>query len=121
MDGLTYEFYKTTFDVIQEDFLEVLQCLLNRKKIVDSNMEGVTRLDRKVDGLPSVDELRPITLLNANYKILSKWFVKRMKPVLHYIIKSGQLCIVGKNIHFGVSNILSSIFSIKYSSCKLAL
>ena len=121
LDGLSYEFYKQTFELIQEDFLEVLQCQLNRKKIVDSNREGVTRLAPKVDGVPAVDELRPITLLNADYKILSKWFVKRMKPVLHYIIKSGQLCIVGKNIHFGVSNILSSIFCIKQQQLHACL
>ena len=92
LDGLSYEFYKTTLDLIQDDLLEVFQCQLNRKRIVDSNKDGVTRLAPKVDGVPSVDELRPITLLNSDYKLLSKWFVKRMKPILHYIIKSGQLC-----------------------------
>ena len=57
LDGLSYELYKTVLDVIQDDFLEVLQCQLNRRKIVDSNKEGVTRLASKVDGIPSVDEL----------------------------------------------------------------
>ena len=113
LDGLSYEFYKTTLSLIQDELLEVFQCQLNRKKIVESNREGVTRLAPKVDGVPSVDELRPITLLNCDYKMLSKWFVRRVKPVLHLIIRSGQLCTVGnKNILFGVSNILSSILSV---------
>ena len=74
----------------------------------------MTRLVPKVDGVPSVDELRPITLLNCDYKILSKWLVRRMKPVLPSIIKSGQLCTVGKkNILFGVNNILSSILDVQ--------
>ena len=122
LDGLSYEFYKETLDIIQDELLEVLQCQLNRKKIIDSNKEGVTRLAPKVDGVPAVDELRPITLLNCDYKILSKWFVRRVKPVLHYIIKSGQLCTVGeKNILFGVSNILSSIFSVKQMELQACL
>ena len=122
LDGLSYEFYKTTLDIIQDELLEVFQCQLNRKKIVDSNKEGVTRLAPKVDGVPSVDELRPITLLNCDYKMLSKWFVKRMKPVLHHIIKSGQLCTVGeKNILFGVSNILSSILTVKQMEVQACL
>ena len=54
LDGLSYELYKTVLDVIQDDFLEVLQCQLNRRKIVDSNKEGVTRLASKVDGIPSI-------------------------------------------------------------------
>ena len=64
----------------------------------------------KLDGIPSIWELRPITLLNCDYKILSKCFVGVLNPVMGEIIVSGQLCSVEeKNILFGVSNILSSI------------
>ena len=90
LDGISYEFYQETFHVIKDELLKIYQCQLQRKRIVDSNIEGVTRLCPKVDGVPSVDELRPITLLDCDYKILSKWFVKRMKPVLPFVIKSGQ-------------------------------
>ena len=37
---------------------------------------GATKLASKVDGVPSVDELRPITLLNTDYKLLTKWIAK---------------------------------------------
>ena len=116
LDGITYEFYKAVLDTIQEDLLEVLQCQLDRNNIVESNRKGVTRLLPKVQGIPCVDELRPITLLNCDYKLLTKWFVLRMKPVLPYVIKSGQLCTVGdRNILFGVSNIVSSMARVKES------
>ena len=122
LDGLSYEFYKLTLNLIQDDLLAVFQCQLDRKRIVNSNKEGVTRLGPKVDGVPCVDELRPITLLNCDYKLLSKWFVKRVKPVLHFVIKSGQLCTVGKkNILFGVSNILSSLLSVKQRKMQACL
>ena len=114
LDGLTYEFYKATFHIIQNELLEVFQCQLDRNNIISSNKKGVTRLLPKVQGAPRVDELRPITLLNCDYKLLSKWFVLRMKPALPCVIRSGQLCTVGgRNILFGVSNILSSIAIIK--------
>ena len=91
-----------------------MQCQLNRKRIVDSNKEGVTRLCSKVSGIPAVDELRPITLLNCDYKLLSKCLVQRIRPKLHLVIKSGQLCsIERKNILFGVSNIVSSILNVQ--------
>ena len=46
--------------------------------------------------------------------MLTKWFVLRLRPKLPLIIKSGQLCTVGnKNILFGVSNIISSILTVK--------
>ena len=110
LDGLSYEFYKVTWDVIGDTFLDVLQCQLNRLNLIDSNRNGATRLIPKVSGTPRVDELRPLTLLNCDYRILSKIMVQRLKPALPYVIKSGQLCTIErKNILFGISNIMSSI------------
>merc|ERR1712240_764898 len=125
LDGLSYEFYQKTFPVIKEDLLAIYRCQLNRNRLIKSNKEGVTRLAPKVEGVPAVDELRPITLLDCDYKILSKWLVGRMKPVLPLVIKSGQLCTVGKkNILFGVHNILSGILNVKQrksEACHLTL
>ena len=110
LDGIPYEFYQVTWDIIGQDFVQVLQTQLQRIRLMESDKHGATRLASKVDGVPSVSELRPITLLNCDYKILSKCFVKRMCPVMPEIIKSGQLCSVDqKNILFGIANILSSI------------
>ena len=110
LDGLPYEFYKATWDIIGEDFTCVLQLEMANFKLIESDRHGATRLASKVEGVPSVSELRPITLLNCDYKILSKCFVKRVTPVLPEGIKSGQLCSIGdKNILFGVSNVMSSI------------
>ena len=114
LDGLTYEFYKTVWPVISEVFCQQLQCQLDRVKLIESNTVGATRLAPKVSGIPHSDELRPITLLNCDYKILSKLFVFRMLPILLFVIRSGQLCTVGnKNILFGVNNVLSSILLAK--------
>ena len=114
LDGLTYEFYKTVWNVIGSKFVEILQVQLDRLKLVDSDTMGATRLIPKVEGVPKVDELRPITLLNTDYKLLTKWIVFRLKPFMGKIIKSSQLCNAGnKNILFGVQNVLSSIEYIK--------
>ena len=114
LDGLPYEFYKAVWSVIGQDFLLILQCQLDRVRLIDSDKMGATRLASKVSGVPQVDELRPITLLNSDYKLLTKIFVLRMLPILIFVIKSGQLCTVGnKNILFGVNNILSSLLYIK--------
>ena len=88
----------------------MLQIQMARVRLLESNRNGATRLTSKVEGVPSVSELRPITLLNCDYKILSKCFVKRLTPIMHEVILSGQLCSNGdKNILFGVSNVISAI------------
>ena len=94
LDGLPYEFFQVTWDIIGMDFVDVLQVQLQRFNLIESDRHGATRLCSKVDGVPEISELRPITLLNCDYKILSKVFVKRMCPVMSEIILSGQLCSV---------------------------
>ena len=125
LDGLTYEFYKVVWPVISETFTQVLQCQLDRLRLIDSDTVGATRLAPKVAGVPSVDELRPITLLNCDYKILTKMFVRRMVPILKFVIRSGQLCSVeNKNILFGVNNVLSSFLYVKMKklgACLISL
>ena len=125
LDGISYELYKTTWGIIKKDLVKVFQSQLNRGRLVASNKEGVTRLCPKVNGIPAVDQLRPITLLNCDYKLLTKWLVRRLRPKLPFVIKSGQLCTVGdKNILFGVSNVISSVLAVKQKrgqACLISL
>ena len=60
--------------------------------------------------MPRDDQLRPITLLCLDYKILSKIITNRLLGVMGEVVKSGQSCSVpNQNILFGGHNILSVI------------
>ena len=108
LDGLPYEFYSKVKYIIGGSLVEVFQEQLDRELLVKSNREGVTRLLSKVDGVPKVTDLRPITLLSSDYKILSKILVRRLNAVLPDVLTSGQLCSnPPQNILFGVSDTLS--------------
>ena len=125
LDGICYEFYKKTWPIIRKTITMVLQCQLDRQYLIASNLVGATRLVSKVQGVPSVSDLRPITLLNCDYRILTKLLVKRIKPVLPDVISSPQLCTVGnRNIQHGIGNIISSILYVnqaKLGACIISL
>ena len=66
LDGLTYEFYVKVWDTIGNKFQEILQVQLDRCRLVNSNTLGATKLVPKVEGVPKVSELRPITLIDKS-------------------------------------------------------
>ena len=73
LDGLTAEFYKATSNIVSPILVEVFNDQLGRLSLIPSNKHGATRLVSKVKGIPLINELRPITLLNLDYKFLTKF------------------------------------------------
>ena len=81
---------------------------------MDSGRHGATRLIPKVEGVPDVTELRPITLLQVDYRLLSKCLAVRLQMVINEVVDHRQLGIAtpdkgGGNILTGVYDILASI------------
>ena len=104
LDGLPYEFYQATWEVIGKDFTEVIKTQLRNFTLIESGKHGVTVLPSKVSGVPFVTDLRPLTLLCCDYRILSKGLNGRLHPVMGEVIKSSQLATgkKEKNIITGV-------------------
>ena len=114
LDGLPYELYQAYLDLFVEELVAVFNCILERLRLTFSMTRGVTRLLPKVQSIPTVLELRPITLNQTDYKIFTKILVFRLVPVLPEVLRSGQLCSVkGRNIVQGVTAILSGVISVE--------
>ena len=109
LDGLSYEFYKKTWPIIGSTFTRVLQAQLDRVRIMDSSRQGATRLVPKVETVPDVTQLRPITLLQVDYRLLSGCLAVCLHCVIKEVVDKGQLGTGGRNILTGVYNILCSI------------
>ena len=110
LDGLPYEFYKKVKHILNPFLLKIFQDQLNNFFLTSSSCRGVTRLLKKVEGVPNPSQLRPITLLPCDYKILSKILTNRLNNVLPTVLTSNQLCTNKPNSIFdGMFNILSSI------------
>ena len=110
LDGLPYEFYRKTYFLIGPSMVQVFQDQLDNNQLIESNRAGVTRLISKVNCVPSVSQLRPITLLACDYKLLTKILATRLNNVLPSVLSSNQLCTnKPKNILFGGFELLSAI------------
>jgi len=99
-DGLPKEFYDKFFSLFQDLFVDVLNSAFDNGSLSTSQRYGVITLACKD---PSKADLltnwRPISLLNVDYKILSKVLSKRLASVLSECIHVDQTCSVpGRSI-----------------------
>lgn len=99
-DGLTAEFYKQTFYLIGPLLTETFNNIYFNGIMPKSMNEGILSLIFKEKGdIESLRNWRGITLLNLDYKILTRTFNKRICKPLSYIIHTDQACAVkGRSI-----------------------
>jgi exonuclease III len=103
-DGLPAEFYKSFFPIFGDTFVDIV----NKNKGLMSLTQRIGFITLLCKDPEHADELgnwRPISLLNVDYKILSKVLVNRLKHVAHSIIGKEQSCglinrSVFDNLHF---------------------
>ncbi|KAJ4430565.1 hypothetical protein ANN_19153 [Periplaneta americana] len=108
-DEITYNFYKAYWDFVKEQLLQVFNEVFKCQLDCTSFTEGIVILIPKKQCTGMIKDYRPITLLNADYKILMKIFENRLKTLLPQFIDIGQTCAVpGRKI----TNILSTIWDL---------
>ena len=91
-DGFTVEFYLTFWPALGDVLVTTLNESYDRGKLSTSQKQGVITLIEKDGKDPMyVQNYRPITLLNVDYKILSKVLANRIKQVLCEIIHYDQV------------------------------
>ena len=90
-DGLTKEFYEAFFDILGEHLLNSYNEAFVNGQLSVSQRRGVITLIPKEDScLIDLSNWHPITLLNVDYKILTKTIARRIEPILPNIIHSDQ-------------------------------
>ena len=90
-DGFTKEFYQTFFDLIGKDLLNSYNDSFHKGSLSISQKRGTITLIPKGDvDLMDLKNWRPISLLNVDYKLLSKVLAKRMEQLLPKLIHTDQ-------------------------------
>ena len=94
-DGLSVEFYLRFWDCLGPLLHRVAnQCFLDGE-LCDSMKGSVTRVIFKKRGdIKNLKNWRPISMLNVDYKIISKVITTRLSNVLEFIVNPDQICSV---------------------------
>ena len=89
MDGISYEFYKEYWHIIAEDMVEMIK-EVTHSECTPSQYMGIIILLYKNGIREMIENWRPITLLNCDYKIIEKVIANRLKKVISKLIKQDQ-------------------------------
>ena len=98
-DGLTTEFYRTFWNELADDLVEVYNYAHLEGNLADSQTKSILRLLFKKGEREYLKNWRPIALLNTDYKILATTIASRLRPTLPQVIQDHQTCgIPGRTI-----------------------
>ena len=90
-DGIPVDFYKVFWSDLKELFYDVVLDTFSSGILHQTAREGVLNLIPKAQkDTRMIKNLRPITLLNTDYKIIEKAVANKMIPALEYIINRDQ-------------------------------
>ena len=91
IDGLLKEFYYKFFPLFGKSFVKVVNFSYDIQQLRASQRLGLITLICKDEKNPElIKNWRPISLLNVDYKIISKIITTRLSKVLHKIIDIDQ-------------------------------
>lgn len=93
-DGLTVEFYAEFWLTIKEAVVEVINEINRGVQIPQSFTEGIIVLVPKTAAPKEIKELRPISLLNTDYKLYMRCMKARASRCVGKLLGNNQVCAV---------------------------
>jgi ribonuclease HI/exonuclease III len=131
-DGIPYEFYKAWLNKYSEDVPDILEILYTVYKHQEENgiqvsefTEGSMCLVYKKKDKTKIENYRPITLLNTDYKILTKVIATRLGMIAPRIIHKNQAGFIpGRGIydHTKLSHLVTEYCELEnINGCIMAL
>ena len=90
-DGIPIDFYKVFWNQLKDHYYKMVMEVYTNKILHQTAREGILNLIPKPNkDSRYIKNLRPITLLNTDYKIIEKAIANKMIPALDHIIHTHQ-------------------------------
>jgi len=104
-DGLPAEFFKKFWHELGNELLSVFKEALDRQEMPISQRGGIITLLYKKGDRRDMKNWRPISLLNADFKLLSKLLANRLNAVLPTLVHHDQTAVKGRWIMDSIHSI----------------
>jgi Reverse transcriptase (RNA-dependent DNA polymerase) len=119
-DGLSFHFYQYYWDTFKEDIMTIINAFyshnINLSKI---NLATIILIPKTSDSGATIQNYRPISLINYSLKIISKVLANRIEKVMDALIDSSQTTYIqGRNIFDNIICAQEILFQIRKSKSK---
>jgi hypothetical protein len=91
-DGICLEFYKKRWETTKQDLLDVMNDMYREGQITDRQIYGIIICIPKQARPMRSEDYRPLTLLNADYNLLTRIIANRLRPWLTEFLHPAQHC-----------------------------
>ena len=106
-DGITAEVWRVIFPIIGGHYIEMVNKAKEERQFLPGFLTAILTLLKKEGSMKS---FRPLSLMNLDYKILSKTLCNRLKLVMDQITHHNQTyCVPGRMINDNIHLIRSII------------
>ena len=100
LDGIPIEFYLYYWDIIKNEFVQVIQNIVNGMLLNETQRKAIITLIPKEGGdLEALKSWRPVALICCDVKIVAKILARRLKPLMYSLISENQYCVEGRSIN----------------------
>ena len=121
-DGLPVEFYRRFWGLLDADLVASLNYSFKHGSLSDSQRQGIIRLLYKKDDPLSLKYWRPISLLNADYKLCTKVLANRLRKVISRVLSEDQTCgVPGRTIFENLMLIRDTISYVQHKQLSAAI
>ena len=109
-DGLSTEFYRTFWPLLAGDLMEIFNLGHDQGQLSESQMTWLLRLLFKKGERELLNNWRPISLLNTDYKLLATVLATRLRATLPDVIHQDQTCgIPNRSIYENIMNLRDTV------------
>jgi len=79
--------------------------------ILARQLQGLVVCIPKYAHPSKVDDYRPLTVMNTDYKIMTRVIAERLKPILSTLLQPNQYCGIGGNSVFDAVGAIRDVFA----------
>jgi hypothetical protein len=103
---MRHDFFQLTGETNQYDMLAIMNQMFMDEKLMYSQKHGIIVSLKKIPLPTQPEDYRPLTLMNADFKILARIIANRIHPWINDLLHPSQHCGVQDN---NISGAISAI------------